>query len=658
MTPFDLLLDRLNAVSERRLESRVRYDDAGRRFDLLQHEVGLAKTRAEWEPSVQEVLEALQRCEHERAVGAYEQLLSLLLRDVLPGERDVVLDLYTERGLPALDVFLRKGEGQPLEDALHGSGGSVANVLSAGLRFISLVRSGKRPLLVLDEPDCWIAPTLAPRLAAVIQQMSQDLGVQVVLISHHADTMFDRIVPHRVLLERGSQGLTAQWAPTSEVPTWAPEQKGLRSLEMINCQSHAHTFLPLSPGLTLLQGANDLGKSVAGRMLRAVFYDAGNDKLIRHHAKSAKVVLDFGPEHVLTWERWLKGNPKAVYTLTDPTLGAGAEPLHRSEGAREVPDWVASFGISLIDGLDVQLSSQLDPVFLLNKPARERARALAIGGESGHVQRMLALAKQELQQARQEIKQGEKALEALHRVRQALAPSQARSEGFERLVQTAKGLTQRFRERSQQQALLQRGRDAADRCARLAPAVGQSLPSPPTVRDPRNAQRTANRWKIAARLVHTLSPIGDRAAPSAGTAPRPNHRALNARWAQAQRRTAALMGLGHDRLVVAVPLPRSTSASALSARWRPARVRLNVLEQAHRVALPALISVVARPAPALSDRWQKAQHREREHEASLQIERGQERDLERQWAEAFPRCPLCEHAFDPSQAHGQVLCGA
>lgn len=380
-------------------------------------EVKKAQHRLQAQESVQELLEYMQKKEHERAVGAYEDLLGAFLSDVLPGERSVAMELYTERGAPALDLYIQKGEGAPLEDAFRGTGGSVTNLLSTGLRLVALMRSGARKFLVLDESDCWIEPSLIPQYAGIVAEMSDALDVQILMISHHNESLFAGHIPFRLRMTKTGQVLGTEWSADSDIPVWEEERHGLRSLTLHDFQSHQHTIIPLAPSVTLLQGANDIGKSAVVNALRAVFDGESHDTLIRHHKNEARVVVDMGPENILTWSRFRKGKVKVSYKLQN----IKNEVLHESSGTK-VPEWLVEHAkIGKIEGLDVQIGQQQDPVFLLNQPASVRAKALSIGLESGHIQNMMAQDKQEVTEARQTVKSGEKTLEYLRQANHILS---------------------------------------------------------------------------------------------------------------------------------------------------------------------------------------------------------------------------------------------
>lgn len=395
----------------------ARLTEAQRQYKILHSQVLEKQARLQWSDEVRNILVELNEKEHEREVGTFEKLLTSCLEDVLPGYREVVMDLGTFNGLPALDIYIKKGPQLPLEDALDGTGQSVTNILSLGLRAISIMRSGKRRFMILDEADCWVKEEYAPKFTNLVNQLSIGLGFQILMISHKPEDVFEKI-PHIVRLEKHSDGLAANWIPTSEIPIWEDGQKGLRSIFLENFMAHTATFLPLSPGLTVLFGDNDIGKSAIVTALRAVFLGSGKENDIQHYKNSCQISLNFGPENYLQWTRFRKGKVKENYKL----LNSEHQEIKSTDSAK-TPDWVESmFKIGLIDDLDIQLRNQSDPIFLLNKPATNRAKALSIGNDGGHVQTMMALDKVEVSEAKLFVKQGEKRLEYLRRIIHALSP--------------------------------------------------------------------------------------------------------------------------------------------------------------------------------------------------------------------------------------------
>ena len=171
------------------IESRV----ADRKTILsdIEKDVKQKKFMVEQAEEVWPVLEGLQEQMHERSLGRFESLLTSLVRDVFPDkEMSVKLSLSIERNQPALRFMMEDKDGNQ-EDILSGKGGSITNILSLGLKFIVLAQSAKlAPVIVLDEADCWLQTDRVPAFASVVNQLSDKLGIQVIMISHHDADMF------------------------------------------------------------------------------------------------------------------------------------------------------------------------------------------------------------------------------------------------------------------------------------------------------------------------------------------------------------------------------------------------------------------------------------------------------------------------------------
>ena len=363
--------------------------------------------------AINAILECAQQAEHESTIGVYEKLLTALIDDTLDNNRKIKMNLAIERGMPALEIYSEKEEGK-LEDIYSSNGGSINNIVSVGLRAISLIRSKKRRLLILDESDCWLKGDYIPKFGAVIQQLSERLGIQIVMISHHNEENFSDI-RNKLAISRNGDTLKAEWKSSygSEPPKWDLKDDGIRSIYLENFQSHKNTYIPLGKNVTLITGDNDIGKSVIVNALRAVFYGESNDTQINHQATETKVSVEFDRNKLLIWQRKLKGKPKVSYTLINDKRGLD-NPIHYYEGAKEVPDWVRiDFGIDYIDDLDVQLGHQKRPVFLLDEPNSKKAKSLAIGNSENYLFKMMELAKQDLKNNKDFVKQARNQLDVL-----------------------------------------------------------------------------------------------------------------------------------------------------------------------------------------------------------------------------------------------------
>jgi len=168
-------------------DDRVRQSQRlANRFDELHQYLGVAD-------KVTAALEQLNQQLFQQLLGIVQEKLTLALQEILeqPIQFKAVADF--KRGGATVEFTIER-DGNP-EDIIRGQGGSVANVLSVGLRMFALTtldETRHRRFLVLDEQDCWLRPDLVPRLVKMVHDAGQALGFQVLMISHHDVSIFER----------------------------------------------------------------------------------------------------------------------------------------------------------------------------------------------------------------------------------------------------------------------------------------------------------------------------------------------------------------------------------------------------------------------------------------------------------------------------------
>jgi hypothetical protein len=142
---------------------------------------------------VTSALESLNRELFQSLLELVESKLTIAVQEVL--DQPVVFRAAVDfkRGMSSVRFWIERDGNE--EDVYRGQGGSVANVLSVGLRMFALTTQEEaehRRLLILDEQDCWLRPDLVPALVKIVHEAGQALGFQVIMISHHDTSIFER----------------------------------------------------------------------------------------------------------------------------------------------------------------------------------------------------------------------------------------------------------------------------------------------------------------------------------------------------------------------------------------------------------------------------------------------------------------------------------
>jgi DNA repair exonuclease SbcCD ATPase subunit len=204
---------RLEQLQGLRQATQEQHEQRARDLAQIDQYLGIAD-------AVEDALDKLSEELFAGLVRTIEEKLTVALQEVL--EQPIVLKVQRQfkRGTATMSFHILR-EGQP-EDIMRGQGGSVANILSVGLRLFALTTLDKaqhRRFLVLDEQDCWLRPDLVPRLVKIVHDAGKALGFQVLMISHHDVSAFERYADKIYRFTPTADGVTvseAYAAPAAE----------------------------------------------------------------------------------------------------------------------------------------------------------------------------------------------------------------------------------------------------------------------------------------------------------------------------------------------------------------------------------------------------------------------------------------------------------
>ncbi len=159
----------------------------------------------------------------------------------------------------------------------------------------------------------------------------------------------------------------------------------IAKLTLINFMAHARSEFELAPGLNVLTGPNNTGKSAVVEALRCLAENPIPRHVIRHGAAEARVEVAFADGTALTWVR----RPRyALYELTRP---GAAEPEVFAKFGRTPPEEILSLlRLDLVplesgETVDVHIGNQREPVFLLGQPGSVVAGFFAASTEAAHL---------------------------------------------------------------------------------------------------------------------------------------------------------------------------------------------------------------------------------------------------------------------------------
>ncbi len=174
--------------------------------------------------------------------------------------------------------------------------------------------------------------------------------------------------------------------------------------------AHKETELELDPGVTVLTGPNNSGKSAVVEALRSVGQNPSPHHAIRHGASQAVVRVELESGEAVEWVR-SKGN--TVYRV----YPAGRD----GEEAGDVPEVYAKFGrmppedirnllrLDLVEtesgAVDIHIGNQRYPIFLLDQTGSQAASFFAASTEAEYLLRMQQALKTKTDRARSKRKE-------------------------------------------------------------------------------------------------------------------------------------------------------------------------------------------------------------------------------------------------------------
>lgn len=109
---------------------------------------------------------------------------SMALDSIFPDPYSLKVEFVERREKTECDLFFER-EGSCV-DPLSASGGGAVDVAAFALRVASwaMEQPRSRNTLLLDEPFRYLSENMLPDAGKMVQQLSQELGLQIILITH------------------------------------------------------------------------------------------------------------------------------------------------------------------------------------------------------------------------------------------------------------------------------------------------------------------------------------------------------------------------------------------------------------------------------------------------------------------------------------------
>lgn len=383
-------------------------------------------------PKVGVILNSLYDKVAGKIIKACEKAITDATHEIIGDNTNIGMDVSTKNGQIHVDVgsaIYTSNDNRILRSIVDGEGGGLTNVVCFSLRAIITSRSGQRKFMVIDEPDCWLDSSKVNPFFNIIHKMAIDGGFQIIALTHHDTSEFEDRA-NILTLSREDKDSPVKLEVSGHIDTSLPTDNIITSIRLENFGGHKDLTFPLSAGLNFIRGKSNIGKSRLLRALRCVILNDGNDGDISSFAIDEKthnissycaVEITFNGGKTLYWKRKKSGSPKEVWTLKDNN----GDIVKLSDGTicdmdKNGKDWVSSSEVLNIkpsefsnNKLCSQLHTQKMPMFAINENGNVIASLLSIGEDAGILRKMISIAREKENEAKQELKRINKNLDEI-----------------------------------------------------------------------------------------------------------------------------------------------------------------------------------------------------------------------------------------------------
>lgn len=172
---------------------RRRYDHLTRAVAEEQERLTTCRARLtdvlEAQKVIQHVAQQVQSQAHRRIASLVSSCLSSVF-----GDDAYRLAVHFDRKRGRTEARLTFARGGREVDPTSAAGGGVCDVAAMGLRLSAVVLSKVRRGLVLDEPFRFVSKGYRPQVRALLEALSRDLGVQVIMVTHSSELEIGKVV--------------------------------------------------------------------------------------------------------------------------------------------------------------------------------------------------------------------------------------------------------------------------------------------------------------------------------------------------------------------------------------------------------------------------------------------------------------------------------
>lgn len=143
----------------------------------------------------QQILQGLAEGIQNLANTKIAEIVTRCLQAIFGDEYEFRIRFEKKRNRTEATLYLSNSLGQEI-DPISSVGGGIIDVLSFAIRLacLTLTRPQRHKLLILDEPFRFVSKTYRPAIRELLKQLSRELDVQIVMVTHSEEFMIGKVI--------------------------------------------------------------------------------------------------------------------------------------------------------------------------------------------------------------------------------------------------------------------------------------------------------------------------------------------------------------------------------------------------------------------------------------------------------------------------------
>lgn len=176
---------RYEKLNQEYIRSETKYLELEKSILRLESKINRKKEELENLEQAQTIIQIVGKTTQEELQYHLSELVTLAMENVLDDPYKLITNFVIRRGKTEVDLlFERNGE---TVNPLNATGGGAVDIASLALQFSlwGMQTPRTRKTFILDEPLKWLKGNDLPvKGANLIKQISERLGVQIIMVSH------------------------------------------------------------------------------------------------------------------------------------------------------------------------------------------------------------------------------------------------------------------------------------------------------------------------------------------------------------------------------------------------------------------------------------------------------------------------------------------